>query len=472
MKNNSQRIFGILLTAVLAAWTLGGCGSGKNEIKVEPMEAEEIHTLTFAALGGEDVMPIATYYGPMPSDYSYNGEAQPDFITEEYFEAIEATGINLINHTYTDYQTAPQLVRKMLELGEKYHIGICVTDGVISAPKGEDTLSLAQMSQRINEYGNYPAFCGMYMADEPQWAEFNLGDGTRTIDLYAPGFQNLAKLGIYGYANALPDYGFNGKSENYEAYLNYMVEKCELPYLQYDHYVFDKGATKEQYFYNMALVRKVAKEHDIPFWTFIQAGAQWNDANGRFDSETPYYPNELQFQWNVNTCLAYGAQGIEYFLLFQPYHFAFAETEPFDFERNGIFGAWGNKNQWYYYAQNVNRQIAAVDEVLMHSVNKGVLVTSEQARKDNELSDCILEGETWRELTGVDGDTMIGCFNYEGKTALYVVNYDTEYAQKITLHFDNTHNVSVVQNAEKTYYSAKNLMLDMQAGEGVLVVFD
>ena len=106
-----------------------------------------------------------------------------------------------------------------------------------------------------------------------------------------------------------------------------------------------------EYFYNLSTYRANANEAGIPLWVFIQAGSQWNDANDRFDSVTPYYPNEKQFDWNINTSLAYGAKGIQYFPLIQPSWFAYAESTDFDFERNGIIGAWGNKTQWFYYAK-------------------------------------------------------------------------------------------------------------------------
>lgn len=466
--NKGKRILGILLAGALAA-TLGGCKSSESKVTVAPMDAEEVNTLTFATTGGEDVMPIAVYYGPMGSSYSYSGEKQPDFITDEWFEIIADSGVNLLNHSYTDYANQPNNVIKMLELGEKYNLGVCVYDSLVTTNSGMTT---AQLSERINAYSNYPAFTGLYIVDEPQWVNYVMGDGSRTIDKFAPVLTNLAELGVYGYANALPDYGNTNRGEYYDDYLNYFVESCNLPYLSYDSYVWDEGHTMENYFYNLSVVRECAQAHNIPFWTFIQAGSQWNDNSDRFDSKTPYYPNEKQFQWNVNVNLAYGAQGMQYFTLFQPNYFAWAESEPFDFQRNGMIGAWGNLNEWYYYAQTVNKQIAAVDEVLMHAKNKGVIVTSEQARKDNKESTCILEGESWRELASVDGDAMIGCFNYQGKTALYVVNYDYEYAQNITLHFNDTHNVTVTYDAESSHVSTDELTLTMQAGRGALVVFD
>ena len=86
--------------------------------------------------------------------------------------------------------------------------------------------------------------------------------------------------------------------------------------------------------------------------------------------------------------------------------------------------------------------------------------------------DARIEGNSWRELASITGDAIVGCFNYQGKTALYVVNYDTEYAQKIPLTFQDTYNIKVVQDAKESYVKADQLTLDMKAGDGVLLVFE
>ena len=124
---------------------------------------------------------------------------------------------------------------------------------------------------------------------------------------------------------------------------------------------------------------------------------------------------------------------------------------------------------------DINKQIAAVDEVLMNSVSKGVLACGEQANKDMELAkkyNVLLDGNSWRELKSVDGEAMVGCFNYQGKTAVYVVNYSTEYSQKINLTFQDTYNVTVIQNAETKNLQGSSMTLDMLPGEGTLLVFE
>lgn len=108
----------------------------------------------------------------------------------------------------------------------------------------------------------------------------------------------------------------------------------------------------------------------------------------------------------------------------------------------------------------------------MNSVNKGIIATGDDAKKDNKDSQFLIEGDGWRELEGVEGDSLIGCFNYKGKSAFYVVNYDTEYAQKITLRLTKRYNLSVIQGAKEAFISADALELTLAAGEGVLVVVE
>lgn len=458
----------MLLSIVLICAMFSGCTTDEKqkEFVLEPMEAENVASLSFDIIGGNDVMPIAAYYGPHLSLYSQNGEAQPEMINDKYYTMIQECGVNVIVYSPTDYEYTPEYILQMLEFGDKYGIGHFVTDTKVHS----GVLSLSETAERINNYANYASFCGVHVVDEP-YLEGIIGDGTKDMNDYAPVFEQLKGLGIHAGSNLLPSWVFYS-NEDFEKYVDTFITNCDTPYLSFDYYVFDKERSIAEYFYNLSVYREAAQKADIPLWVFIQAGSQWNDANGRFDSETPHYPNKKQFDWNINTALAYGAKGIQYFPLIQPYWFAWAESTEFDFQRNGLIGAWGNKTQWFYYAKDMKAHIAAIDEVLMNSVNKGVLASGETAQRETAMSECILEGTAWRELADISGEALVGCFNYQGKTALYVVNYDTEYAQNIKLTFQDEYQFSVIQNANKAYYSGSQIELPMQAGEGVLIVFE
>lgn len=463
----------VIVTSLL----LSLCACDRKEqrterVEIEPMEIEEVHSLSFDFLGGKDVMPIGGFYGPYSSTYSYNGVNLPDYISDEIFSLIADCGLNMINQTNTEYDSDPKGVIELLKLGEKYNIGIIVKDGMVSGLHREDALSLEELDKRIQSYSSYPAFCGMYVQDEAGTSYYHpeLENSNGFLPDFVPIFEKLDALGISSYFNLIGGYAVNER-ETIERYYEEAASTLDLKYMSSTNYTWDNEGSKSNYLYNMDTIRYIAEKNGLPFWAYHAAGGQWNDDGRYFDSEE-YYPTEGEFYWSVNTSLAYGAKGIKYFMIIQPHYFAYAESTDFDAQRNGLIGIWGNKTQWYYYAQNVNKQIDAVDSVLMNSVSKGVIASGEEAEKDFAGLRGIMEGKSWRELENVQGNAMIGCFNYQGKSALYVVNYETEYAQKITLDLVDAFNVTLIQNAEVSRVNVDSLTLDMGAGEGVLVVFD
>lgn len=467
-----RAISGALLCVM--ATSLVGCSGTKSVAEIEPMKEETPAKYGLDVLGGDDVMPIMGFYAMEVSEKSWNANELPDNYTDEMFALIKESGVNLINPIIGNYATVPQYTNKMLELAGKYDLGIIVMDKRFLDPE----LSVEQVDSYINDYSNYKSFAGVYLDDEPGAPYFRDHENGTNIDEMTEIAANLNELGYFFYGNLLGMQGQANYTESdvatYYRYVSEWADTVHPKVLMYDRYIFGNNNgldLAETYFKTMETHRRVAEENDIPFWVYIECGNQWNDAKNRFDS-TDYYPSQGEFYWNVGTTLAFGAKGIMYFPLIQPSYFAYAKTELFDFQRNGLIGAWGNKTRWFHYAKAMNAQIAAVDEILMNSVNKGVIASGDVAKED--LADCmyLMEGTSWRELTGVSGDAMIGCFNYQGKTALYVVNYDTEYAQKINLDFADTYNLTVIQDAETSHVSRDNLELTFQAGGSALVVFE
>ena len=465
-----KRLLCLALCALLSASILTACGTEKTS-EIKPMEIEEVVNFSYDFVGGSDVMPIIGFNGAQTYTYSTNGQSIPESITDEFMQMVKDCGINVISSNGADYARYPELTMKLLDLGEKYDIGIYVVDSLISNSLGEDALSLQELDERISNYINHPACVGVYVKDEPSSDVYNKHDPLR-MALYAPTFQNFKKLDIATYGNLfrLNDLGM----DLYEQYVQEFIDTCPTKFLSYDIYPFMENNSLENanlWFQNMSVIRSNAEEANIPFWTFVQAGSQWNDLKEHFDTNG-YYPEEGSFNWLVSTALAYGSKGIQYFPVLQPPHFAYTSTDDLDFERNGLIGAWGNKNRWWYYAQEINKQIVAVDEVLMNSVNKGVLLSGDSMDGHFDQVEYVLEGTSWRELKNITGESMVGCFNYQGKSAFYVVNYDTEYAQTITLDFYDHYNMRVVQKAETSYVDANRLELTMNAGEGVLIVIE
>ena len=436
------------------------------------MKAEKSKAIVIPYIGGKDVMPITGYFGPYPHDY----EHLPDYFTDEIYQLISEAGINLMVYSAADYASNPELVEKNLMFGEKYGVGVFVTDNSIVESDAPEQLTVKGVEEQVAKYRDSKAFCGMYVVDEPTAKCYCDNDGKRLIAKYEIPSKILQKdLDMLCYINLLPIINMEEECRaNYEKYVDEFCDTLDPKVVLWDMYPFDKGreGKMEVYFYNMNIIRNAAVSRNKPFWAFVQAGSQWNDGWEKKVTELPYYPNEPQFNWNVNTSLAFGAQGIQYFPLLQPIQFTLSQTDEGDYERNGIVGGMGNKTQWYGYAQKINKHIVAIDEVLMNAVHKGIIASGEQTVKDMQYVTCVIEEGCFNEVKSVSGEALVGCFNYQGKTALYVVNHDFVNAHDIEILLDDVHQVTMIQNAETSNEKNNKLTIQMAAGEGVLVVIE
>lgn len=440
--------------------------------------------VTYDFLGGDTVMPIGGYYGP------YNEQN----ITENIYKAIAESGINLIVKSEVDYVNANErsLIEQGLAYAEKYGIGVFVYDtrlNSITASNGVVTehsyvSNPAELGSLLGDYSKYQSYLGNMIVDEPiankedgweTWAD----DKTTRYKWYEGITTALNSYdNLTGYVNLLGQYHMQQiegyKYIEYEAYLRALGKSNKL--LSFDSYPFfeKKGASGglTPYLKSLGIVSKVAKEDGYPFWSYIQAGTDFRDDSSA--GATTGYLTQAQTLWNVNTSLAFGAKGIVYFPLIQPKHFANLDTATgtYDYNRNGIFGADNNKSGYYTMVQTANKQVAAVDEVLMKSLNQGVIVTGQAVTDTADVENIIKRTDKLVSVTG--DDAMVGCFNYQDTESFYVVSYDyaASEAQTITLNFDGNHQYRMIQGGATTYGEGSSCTITASAGEGVLIVLE
>ena len=364
----------------------------------------------------------------------------------------------------------------------------------------------AEVEAQIANYSGYESFVGMYLVDEPGTSIYQSNASHGLASKYSTISSILNDLKILTYVNLFPvvntddrnwldkflgneDTLSDDEKNAYSTYVSDVNTTLKPAVLMWDYYPFaiasdgtTVGTDPESYFWNMGEIRRQAQAVNKPFWAYVQAGANWNDGENYFETKV-YAPTEGQFKWNMNTALAFGAQGIQYFPLVQPYHFAYAgssaEDKVWDFERNGLIGAFGNKTDWYHYAEAANAHVGAIDHILMNSYNEQIIALGDAATDTSDLiSDTnmdVTNSASYKKLTSVsDGaNVLIGCFDYKGKTALYVVNYDYDAEQNgITLNFEGTSNITKYENATETNETASSITLNMTAGEGILLVIE
>lgn len=438
-----------------------------NKYILEPMPVETPDTFGFSFCGGKDVMPVSGFYGPYPAPKNSMGNLTINTVTDEVFEALAEAGVNHLSGFGWNMHREKELADIAFKCGEKYGIGITLntSDVPLSSEREAKEFFEAYSSK-------YKSFVSYFVTDEPCGLDYLTG---REIALYVPMFNMLHKIGIFPYCNLLPIDGME-KREAYERYIVRYMELCKPLVLSYDHYI---GSTTEDftaYFYNMSIIRENAEKAGIPWWGFIGCGEDW------FQCKTYDRPTESEFDWNINTTLAYGAKGLQYYVAVQNHEDLAKSLEGLDVineetiykaaTRIGIVGTHGQKTRYWQYAKNINPHIRAIEKVLMNSVNKGVIASSEKAKEGFSLSKHLLDGNSWRELRDIQGDAIVGCFNYEGKSVLYVVNYSRERGQRVTLNFHGTCDLKITRQAVTVTEQTDTLILDMNSGEGVLILIN
>lgn len=440
----------------------------------------------------KDVMPIAGYYGPYRCIDSARNVTY-DLVTDKVYGKLKDVGINLIVSSPNDYLSEPQIVIDNLALAEKYGINVYLSDSrTRNATKDTD------LNIYFKKYAPYSSFKGITVVDEPSNKDFGVADASKKLEKYAEQASRINQHSNYSaYVNLYPRQqklvlGGNVNTA-YRSYLEEYIDTYHPKMISYDHYLFDQyvegsniPTVQHWYLWNLRIVREVALEHKIPFWSYVQAGRNWStDSNGITTvNETP---TKGQMFWNANTALAYGAKGIQYFPLVQPSEFAYGVNGTFDYQRNGLLGADGNKTIWYDYAKEINTQIQTVDKVLMNATSKTVLWKGYDAYQailsggvsDGEILKNIItdyttvatnSGEVQRECSAI-----VGVFDYYGKTAYYVVNYDMDHARSITLDFYKEQEYTVLSEQLAQAHSAtsgKSCTLSLVAGGAALIIIE
>jgi hypothetical protein len=166
-----------------------------------------------------------------------------------------------------------------------------------------------KLDDLINRVRKNPALYSYFITDEPNASQFPA----------------LARLVAYlrqrdpahlAYINLFPTYANNGQLgeqgktvEAYDAYLRDYVHTVKPALISYDHYQFTTRGDSSQYFLNLALIRRAAQDAGVPFLNIVQA-CTW--------SPSMRVPNGDEMRYLVYTSMAYGAQGVSYFVYSNP----------------------------------------------------------------------------------------------------------------------------------------------------------
>ncbi len=468
------------------------------KIRTDVSLADEIiskyHTnaKSYDYLGGNSVMPIGGFYGPY-SDAT---------LTDAMYKLIADSGINLITYSGIDAASDANRLQQSLALAEKYGIGVFVSDSAMNTITKDENdnvtanssvTSTQELAALMANYSVYDSFLGINVVDEPKGSS-DWATHSEYSDTYFKRYQYYEALAeaLLPYANITNYINMHGSQSvdkgKYRDYVDGIGEDVDI--LSFDTYLYFEDNTYpllkinrlQSYLESLDTIRQAGLDSDKPFWSYVQAGTDYRDDSD--DSATMGYYSEADTLWIVNTSLAYGAKGIQYFPLLQPTYFSYDSTSEtgHDYDRNGIIGADNQVNRQYAMVQKANKQIQAIDEVLMNATSTGVVVTGAAQTdislasigREHTFSGIVSSTEMLNNVTSGNGGAMVGCFDYQGYEAYYVVNYDrTEGAsQNITLNLNSNAKYRVIADAVTTSGEGSSISLTVPSGAGVLVVLE
>lgn len=238
-----------------------------------------------------------------------------------------------------------------LDIAHKYGLRALLHDPLLNPANLDRPDEKAKLDALIQRVRSHPALYAYYLRDEPS----------------VPMFPELGRLAAYlrerdpshtWYINLYPIYANNQQLGTtgepipaYQEHLDQFVEILKPDLISYDHYHFRVNGDGNQYFLNLSMIRQTAMDAGVPFMNIVQA-CSW--------TPSMRIPTGDELRWLVYTSLAYGAQGISYYVYYHPNH------------EGAMATADGAPTPLYHVARALNREFAAIASQLQSLRSLGV----------------------------------------------------------------------------------------------------
>jgi hypothetical protein len=444
-------------SAVLALALASVCLMSCNKTTYEVVEGEPDYSKKAAA----NVMRIGAWVAPPPANW--NNLGNPDFITDESYQAIEDSGINTIYALYEINSRAD--TKRAALLAEKHHVSYLARDYAIDVDPVALELNQGEMHASTSSYDSISSVKGFLVADEPGVDKFDqLGRLKKYYEKEYPGKEF--------YVNLFPTYASTAaqlQTTDYKDYIDQFITKVSPDFISYDHYAlsvdgYGKYHITDDVLYNLEVVSSRCQKAGIPMYTFAQAMSY--DAVSRC-------PDESEVRWQVMTEMAYGSRSIQYFCYFTPLEFT--QGSPAMITKDG------QKTDQYAAVTNVNKELAGMDEAYLDFSYVGTMPVygTNNSAKSNKCFK-MLE-EPLKEIPAISDvslseDSLIGAFKAEDKREGFLITNFTDPKDKktdsVSLKFNGASSVLVYHagTSESKKLDNGKFVYSLVPGDGVFVV--
>lgn len=441
--------------------------SADEKINLQPLSDESYTSDIRYDFLPADVMPVMGYVA-MPCENAVSGTVNPTYLTKTHFENYKNAGFNVLTGLYERIPFNTPEVMRAIDMAEETGLVYFVSDTAYLS--GEADIEQYAELLRSSSYINSAAFGGLVLDDEPPATAYEgMYKVNRALESVAPGKISHVTLFPFGAPDAwLGVDDVEGDSwTKYTAYATRYVEITHPFMLSYDYYnFFTPDETLESIGMSdkvvnlikcMSLYRSLALQHNIPLWLCINS----------FNHSSGTQMTQKMIDWSVNLSLAYGAKGIQYYTYWSGVEGYEGQLENPNY--SGMVTIGGNPHNTYYKVQKANRQIAAVDELLMKCRSKGIIQYGEQLLSIPN-SDKLYGFKELRLISG--GNCIVGCFEKDnGNSVFYILNNSINAGeQTFNVSLNKISNVRMVnRNMDTSLEDVGSVGVNLAGGEAVAI---
>lgn len=281
--------------------------------------------------------------------------------------------------------------------------------------------NIKSIDQFVRDFRNNPATGGYLYADEPGVKSFSL---LRKCDNEILALDSNSMI----WTNLLPNYASAEQlgTSNYREYIRKFIEVVQPSMLSFDNYPFvEKDGEVEMrpgFYRNYEDVKDICGEYGVTFWSYLLAVPHLQYA-------TPT-PGQLALQ--MNSALAYGAQGLGYFGYQQ------SNTKSSANYHDPVVTYSGKLTSSYYNIKDVNVGVQSQAKHLLGMKLIGVWHTGSKIPEGtHRLSASDLPKGIARVNSNGDG-LIVSRYTIGDNEYLMIVNRDYEYSQRVQIEKDSS----------------------------------
>ena len=346
---------------------------------------------------------------------------------------------------------------QQLDIAQRHGLRAQFQHGLLSSSVDQPA-QREQLAALVARVRTHPALYNYFIQDEPSAADFPaLGRSVAYLRELDP--QHKAYINLFPTYASNKQLGTTGDTlAAYQEHLRQFIAVVKPSLLSYDHYQFRVAGDTGQYFLNLALLRESAQQACLPFLNIVQA-CSWDPAMR--------VPTGNELRYLVYTTLAYGAQGISYYVYCWPKHVG------------GIALPDGTPTPLYHALKTLNREFVAIATECQPLRSSGVYIAGTLAPGTTPLPpdapfhfDPPVPSTPGENLKPVQG-LLLGCFGPadKGGAPTYVLVVNLDYKTEVVTTLVGPGNLDVFDATSKRWTRGKlrQVELHLPAGGGKLV---